>query len=62
MMVFGLVGALICGWRAPLQLRLWLWLSVLMFLFIWAITPTIFWPMIRELYGSAIGRIKPYRR
>ena len=38
-------------------LRLWLWLGLIMFLIIWAITPTVFWPMIRELYGSAKGRI-----
>jgi len=56
-MALGILGALISGWRAPVQLRLWLWLGVIMFLIIWAITPTVFWPMIRELYGSAKGRI-----
>jgi hypothetical protein len=56
-MALGILGALISGWRAPAQLRLWLWLGVIMFLIIWAITPTVFWPMIRELYGSAKGRI-----
>jgi hypothetical protein len=47
----------ISGWRAFLQIRFWLWLGVIIFLIIWAITPTVFWPMIRELYGSAKGRI-----
>ncbi len=28
-----------------------------MFIIIWAITPTVFWPMIRELYRSSIGKI-----
>ena len=56
-MAVSVVAALICGWKTPRKLRLWLWLPVIMFLIIWAITPTVFWPMIRELYGSAIGRI-----
>jgi hypothetical protein len=56
-MALGLLGAVISGWRAPLQIRFRLWLGVIMFLIIWAITPTVFWPMIRELYGSAKGRI-----
>jgi hypothetical protein len=56
-MALGILGALISGWRAPLHLRFWLWLGLIMFLIIWAITPTVFWPMIRELYGSAKGRI-----
>ena len=56
-MAVSVVAALICGWKAPRELRLWLWLPVIMFLIIWAITPTVFWPMIGELYGSAIGRI-----
>ena len=28
-----------------------------MFLIIWILTPTVFWPMIHELYGSASGKI-----
>jgi hypothetical protein len=28
-----------------------------MFLVIWAITPTVFWPMIHQLYGTATGKI-----
>ena len=56
-MAVSVVAALICGWKAPREFRLWLWLPVIMFLIIWALTPTVFWPMIRELYGSSIGRI-----
>src|SRR5262249_41026113 len=51
------LGALISGWRASLQIRFCLWIGLVMFLIIWAITPTVFWPMIRELWGSAKGRI-----
>ncbi len=56
-MALGILGAVISGWRAPGQLRFWLWLGLIMFLIIWAITPTIFWPMIHQLYGTAIGRV-----
>jgi len=28
-----------------------------MFLIIWAVTPTVFWPMIHELYGAATGKM-----
>ncbi len=57
-MALGILGALISGWRAPLEIRLWLWVGVMMFLIIWALTPTVFWPMIHELYGSAQSRIR----
>jgi hypothetical protein len=56
-MAVSVIAALISGWRAPRQFRLWLWLPVIMFFIICAITPTVFWPMISELYGSAKGRI-----
>lgn len=56
-MALGMLGALISGWRARLEIRFWIWIGVIMFLIIWAITPTIFWPMIRELYGSATSKI-----
>jgi Anthrone oxygenase len=54
-MVVGIVGALIAGWNSPV--RSWLCLALAMFLIIWAITPTIFWPMIHQLYGTATGRV-----
>jgi hypothetical protein len=57
LMAVSVVAALICGWKSPRQLRLWLWLPVIMFVIIWAITPTVFWPMIRELYRSSIGKV-----
>lgn len=57
LIAIGSVGALVCGWRS--QAHVALWVAVVMFLVIWATTPTVFWPMIRELYGTAIGRITP---
>lgn len=51
----GSIGALIAGWKS--SVRLWLLLSGAMFLIIWILTPTIFWPMIHQLYGTAIGRV-----
>lgn len=56
-MALGVLGALISGWRTPVQLRFWLWLGVIMFLIIWAITPTVFFPMIHQLYGTATAKI-----
>jgi hypothetical protein len=56
-MVLGIIGALISGWRAPIQLRRWLWVGVVTFLVIWVLTPTVFWPMIHQLYGTATGKI-----
>ena len=56
-MVFGIVGALISGWKTAFWYRVWLLLPVVSFLVIWAFTPTVFWPMINELYGAATGKI-----
>jgi len=56
-MVLGMLGALISGWKTAVRLRVWLWLPVIMFLIVWAITPTVFWPMIHQLYGTATGKI-----
>ena len=56
LMVVAIVGALISGWKTPLEYRVWLWVPVLAFLVIWIFTPTVFWPMIRELYGAGAGR------
>ena len=55
--VVGLLGSLISGRKTPFQYRVWLWLPAIMFLIIWILTPTVFWPMIRELYGAASGKI-----
>jgi len=57
LMLIGVVGSLISGWKADFALRVWLWLSLVMFLIIWAATPTIFWPMNHNLYYGATGKI-----
>jgi hypothetical protein len=55
--VVGILGALISGWKTRLEYRIWLWVPVITFLIIWIFTPTVFWPMIRELYGAGSGKI-----
>jgi hypothetical protein len=57
LMVAGMLGALISGWKTRFEYRFWLWLPAIMFLLIWTFTPTVFWPMIHELYGVASGKI-----
>jgi hypothetical protein len=56
LMMVGIVGALISGWTRH-EYRRWLLIPALMFLIIWALTPTVFWPMIRELYRAGSGAI-----
>ena len=51
------IGALVAGWKTPWSYRHWLLIPLLSFLAIWILTPTIFWPMIRVLYLSGVGRI-----
>jgi len=57
LMVVGILGALISGWKTRLEYRIWLWVPVISFLIIWILTPTVFWPMIHELYGAGSGKI-----
>lgn len=54
-MAITIVGALIAGWRFPRIIRRWLLLGTAAFILIWAITPTIFWPMINAQYAIATG-------
>jgi len=57
LMIVGFVGALISGWKTPFEYRIWLWVPVIMLLVISILTPTVFWPMIRDLYGAGSGAI-----
>jgi hypothetical protein len=57
LMVVGILGALISGWKTPFDYRIWLWVPAVAFLIIWIFTPTVFWPMIPELYGAGSGKI-----
>jgi hypothetical protein len=56
LIAIGSIGALISG-RKQSAIRLWLWLGVISFLIIWLLTPTVFWPMIDQLYYTATGKI-----
>jgi hypothetical protein len=38
-------------------LKSWLWLPVIALTLIWIATPTIFWPIINDLYAVAHGKI-----
>lgn len=49
------LGALICGWKSPL--RRILLVAVTSFALIWIFTPTIFWPMISDLWAVHRGRL-----
>lgn len=55
LLVVGAVGALVSGWNTVRTYKAWLWASLFILLIIWMVTPTIFWPMIRELYGASTG-------
>jgi hypothetical protein len=56
-MALSIVGALATGWSQSRQMRFWLWLGTVSFVAIWAITPTVFWPMINQQYDIATGKI-----
>ena len=57
LMAVFILGALISGWKTPFEYRVWLWLPVIALLIVSIFTPTVFWPMIRELYGAGSGKI-----
>ncbi|MBB5209644.1 anthrone oxygenase family protein [Chiayiivirga flava] len=56
-MAVSIVGALIAGWGHSRPMRVWLWIGTLSFVAIWAITPTVFWPMINQQYDIATGKL-----
>lgn len=51
----GILGALISGWKC--SLRFWLLVPAASFALIWILTPTIFWPMIYQLWSVHKGRM-----
>ena len=53
--LIGIIGALISGWKC--SLRFWLILPVVTFTIIWIFTPTVFWPMINQLWSIHKARI-----
>lgn len=54
-MLIGIIGTLVTGWKS--RERAWLWAAAIIFAVIWAITPTIFWPMISEMWSIHKGRV-----
>jgi hypothetical protein len=56
-MLVGILGALICGWKTPFEYRVWLWIPLVIFVILWVVTPTVFWPMNHDLYYAASGKI-----
>ena len=57
LLLVGVVGTLAAGWRTSRADRAWMFVPALMLLVIWVLTPTIFWPMISELWAVARGRV-----
>ncbi len=57
LLLVGAVGTLTAGWRTPRGYRVWLWTPAAMLLIIWILTPTVFWPMLGDLYTIARGRV-----
>ena len=56
-MVIGILGTVIAGWKTPWNYRVWLVVPVIAFILVWAFTPTVFWPMISELWGIHTGKL-----
>jgi len=51
----GCVGALYCGWHAPSRFKGLLWLQFAVLLLTAIATPTLFWPIITDLYRAGTG-------
>jgi len=54
-LLIGTVGALVFGRKALRSYKMWLWLALAALLVIWLATPTLFWPMIGDLYFAGTG-------
>jgi Domain of unknown function (DUF1772) len=57
LLVIGTLGALVSGWNASRTYKAWLWASLISLLVIWVATPTLFWPMILDLYAASTGSL-----
>jgi hypothetical protein len=53
----GILGALISGWKTSFEYRKWLLVPVISFILLWIFTPTVFWPMIGQLWDAGTGNI-----
>lgn len=47
------LGALLAGWKTPLNYRSWLWSSALLILAVWVFTVVSFWPKNAALFATA---------
>lgn len=57
LILIGSLGALIGGWKTRRTYKVWLWIPVVAFVIIWILTPTIFWPIIIDLYAVASRKV-----
>jgi hypothetical protein len=57
LLLVAVLGVVVSGWKAEKKYRRWLWVPVIAFTIIWIATPTMFWPMINELYRIARGKV-----
>lgn len=57
LLLVGSAGALWAGWHAPRSCRSRLLVPVMMLLVIWMLTPTLFWPMLNDLWAASQGRL-----
>jgi len=55
LLLIGIVGALVCGRTTLRSYKPWLWVPFVSLLVIWLATPTLYWPMIRDLYHAGTG-------
>ena len=55
-LVLTVIGTLVAGWRTTASFKRLLWVPLGALILIWAATPTIFWPMIQELYWASTGK------
>ena len=55
-LVLACIGTLVAGWQTTTSFKRLLWVPLVILIVIWAATPTIFWPMIQELYWASTGK------
>lgn len=55
LLLVGNVGAVVCGRKTLRSYRILLWVPLVSLLVIWLATPTLFWPMIGDLYHAGTG-------
>lgn len=56
LLVVAAAGSLAAGWSVSRGYRTWLLVPVSMLVLIWVLTPTVFWPLLGDLWSVAKGR------